>query len=123
MELFDCAVGQRVRHKETGKLATIKQLARAKGEVEIAFDNGLTVSVSPKMIEPSAADAATPRAPKRPCPQCGADMGDQSQCGQCGFAYRTAPKRRLPLAVTLLIALAVVAVIAALAWKFLLGQS
>ncbi len=123
MELFDCAVGQRVRHKETGKLATIKQLARARGEVEIAFDNGLTVSVSPKMLEPSAADAITPRAPKRPCPQCGADMGEQPQCGHCGFAYRTAPKRGLPLAVTLLIGLVAVAVIALLAWKYLLGRS
>jgi uncharacterized protein (DUF983 family) len=50
-------------------------------------------------------------------------MGEQPQCGQCGFAYRTAPKRGLPLAATLLIALAVVTVIALLAWKFLLGRS
>lgn len=122
MELFDCAIGQRVRHRETGKLATIKQLWRAKGEVEIAFDNGMTERVSPKTLEPAGDGAAAPRAPKRPCPQCGADMGGDSRCAACGFEYRTAPKRGLPVAMTLLIALAVVAVIGFIVWKFQIGR-
>ncbi len=122
MELLDCVIGQRVRHRETGKLATIKQLWRAKGEVEIAFDNGMTERVSPKNLELSADGGGAPRAPKRPCPQCGADMGGESRCAACGFEYRTTPKRGLPVAVTLLIGLAVVAVIGFLAWMFVQNQ-
>ena len=40
MELFECTVGQRVVHKDTGKGAMIKALWRAENEVEIQFDSG-----------------------------------------------------------------------------------
>lgn len=121
MDLFECVVGQRVVHKETNKPATIKALWRAEGEVEIEFDNSSRLRVNPKLLSLSDGPGAT-RVIKRPCPQCGADMGDAPKCAKCSFEYRQpATAGGLPLAYTLLISVAVVAVIGFVVWKFVLG--
>ncbi|MDW8343174.1 MAG: hypothetical protein RMM51_01630 [Verrucomicrobiae bacterium] len=116
MELFDCAVGQRVRYKENGQPATIKQLWRAQGQIELEFANGQRLRVAPRLVEPLD-DAVGVRKPKRPCPQCGADMGDAARCPTCGFEYRQAKTKRAPVWLWVLVILIVIG--AVVAWKFL----
>lgn len=115
MDLFECAVGQRVRYKENGQTATIKQLWRAQGEIELEFANGQRLRVAPKLVE-KVDDGSASRKPKRPCPQCGTDMGDAAQCPSCGFAYRSGKPKRSPM--WLWVVLVLVAVGAVVAWKF-----
>lgn len=119
MDLFECAIGQRVRYRENGQPATIKQLWRAQGQIEIEFDNGMRERVSPKMVEKLGETSSSP-ARKRPCPQCGADMGESIRCSGCGFEYRQ-PAAKRP-AVGFWIALVVIAAAAVAAWKFWGGR-
>jgi hypothetical protein len=127
MEIQDCFKGQRVRHLETGRVATVREVSLNKHLVDIVFDNGNSAKVAPRMLEasgdsPAAAEDA-PREPLRPCPQCAAKMPVSAiTCAACGFTYRTEPKRGIPAVVKLIVILILLAAIAFAVWKFVLHE-
>ncbi len=124
MHFQDCFNGQRVVHKESGKLATIRKIHN-NGEVEINFDVGTTARVHARLLEP-AGQAAAPQAktaePMRPCPQCATKMPVSATiCPSCGFEYGV-KKRGTGGTAKLLIVVIVIAAIAFAVWKFVLHE-
>lgn len=124
MKVQDCSTGQQVIHKESGKIATIRRIYGSSGEVELAFENGTTVKVHVRLVDPAASTEAdaTGSGPQRPCPQCAAKMpADATVCPACGFTYGVkSPKPPRRLMKSLAIA-AVLSVVAYAVWKFVLA--
>lgn len=127
MQIQECFEGQRVRFRETGKSATIKEVHPDKNEVLIEFDNHMTSKVHPRSCEPlTEADATTPVAttgPTRACPQCAAKMpAEVTTCPKCGFAYGVKPAKSSSGLTVLIIALVIAAVAALVVWKFVVAR-
>lgn len=124
MEIQDCDTGLRVTHKETGKVATIKNVQIGKGEVDIEFDNGSIARVPPRLLEPASADQGggfVSNVPMRPCPQCAEKMPVAATvCESCGYQYRVDGPKGMPGIVKALIAIIVLGAIAFVVWKFVL---
>ena len=120
MNIQDCCKGLRVTYKNTGKSATVQYIDRNKGEIEIAFDNGMTARAHPSLLEPIMAnqsDEPAPTGPVRPCPRCAKPMHYQvSVCPHCGFLYGVTKSDGKAMA--RLVAFAVVVIIIGLiVWK------
>jgi hypothetical protein len=90
MQVHQCSTGQRVLHKESGKLATIRRIYGNSGELELAFENGTTAKVHARLVGPAESmdEESAEGTPARPCPQCAAKMPSAArECPSCGFQY------------------------------------
>ena len=126
MELAQCSPGQRVRDKETGKVAAIKSIDRGSGFVEVEFDGGGTARLHPRRLHPvdgaPTAEPASETTPMRDCPQCAAKFPlADTTCPACGFQFREKKSGGMPSAVKFLIVIIVLAGIAFAVWKFVLN--
>lgn len=122
MQVHDCFTGQRVLHKESGKLATIRRIQGSSGELDLTFDNGSTTKAHARLVEPAVADVAD-SGPMRPCPQCATKMPvTLTVCPSCGFEYgmkRSNPPRSIMKFVVLVFVL--MASLYAV-WKYVLHE-
>lgn len=125
MHFQDCFSGQRVVHKESGKLATVRKV-HANAEVELTFDSGATGRVHARILEPAAPNAtaaATPDEPMRPCPQCATKMPVlETRCPSCGFEYGVKTGGGGGGFVKFIFVLIVLAAIGYAVWKFVLHE-
>jgi|ERR1051326_8458646 hypothetical protein len=125
MHFQDCFTGQRVVHKESGKLATIRKV-HSNGEVELTFDAGATAHVHARVLEPLAkavAAVAKPDGPMRPCPQCATKMPvSETKCPSCGFEYGVKKSSGSSGIGKFLIVVIVLAGIGYAVWKFVLHE-
>ncbi len=125
MLIQDCAAGQRIRYRETGRLGTIKNVYLDRNEVDIQIDNQTTTRCHPRLIElAEGAPAAEPSTgPQRACPQCAAKMPTEATtCPKCGFQYGVGSAKKSSPLLVLIIALVIAAVAAVVVWKFVLNR-
>lgn len=121
MLIQDCAIGQRVRHRETSRLGTIKNVHLDRNEVDIQIDGATTSRCHPRLLELAEPDApgASPTGPQRACPNCAARLpAGAATCPKCGFQYGVRATRKNSPVLLLIIALLVAAVAAVVVWKF-----
>lgn len=127
MQIQDCSKGLRVRHRETGKSATIKEVFLDRNELEIIFDNAMTSKMHPRLVELLAEDnpvaPSQPAGPQRACPNCAAKMpAEATICPKCGFQYGVKPVKKSSGLLVLIIALIIAAGAAVAVWKFVLSR-
>ncbi len=125
MLIQDCAGGQRIRYRETGRQGTIKNVYLDRNEVDIQIDGDTTTRCHPRLIElaDGAPAVASPAGPQRPCPNCAAKMpAEVTTCPTCGFQYGVKTAKKSSGLTTLIIALLVAAVAALAVWKFVLNH-
>ncbi len=123
MNIQDCFKGLCVTYKVTGKDAAVNYVDRAKGEIEIGFDNGTTARVRPSDVEPAMGGAQSdrPSGPVRPCPNCAQPIPyGETTCPSCGFQYGVQkPSSGIG---KFIITLIVLGAIAFAVWKFVLQK-
>ena len=123
MQVHQCSTGQRVFHKESGKIATIRRIFGNSGELELAFENGTTTQVHARLVEPadlSEVDAPND-GPLRPCPQCAAKMSiTLTVCPSCGFKYGVKQSKPSHGLLKFLVIAAVLIPIAYWVWKYVI---
>lgn len=125
MHFQDCFTGQRVVHKESGKLATVRKVHN-NGEVELTFDAGATGKVHARILEPApqaASAAPKPGDPMRPCPNCATKMpASETKCPSCGFEYGVKKRGGGGGFVKFVVVLIILAAIGYAVWKFVLHE-
>ena len=126
MLIQECSKGQRVHHKESGKIATVLSVSHNKGEILIAFDNASRLKVQAHSLEPAQGEPppqAESGGPMRPCPQCATQMPlDATVCPSCGFEYGVKKRGGLGGLIKAFVILIILVAIGYAVWKYVLPR-